>query len=459
VSRSMAQSLADLRRAVQKAVREQQKRSLELGRTVLAQLGDQVRALADEADALTETLDVRDFVRDVLGPPLEGVDTAVHDRVWGMLLGAACGDAVGAYCELSDTPVDAATVDEALSMRGGGTHELSGGQVTDDTELALSLAWALCDMLDTGRFDLDVIARRYHAWIESEPFDCGRTCHATMSRGQGQWRGMWAESVRLDEKAKATFEGSVGNVANGSLMRCHPLIVFGLYLPQDELARLVVLDSALTHSNHHVLASVAAYAVACQHLITHAASEHRHVDAFRHAATWLQRAGRCDDVAQPGCDVPPPNGTPVHARRPPWPVCPHAARDVRGWVLAMSSPSARPRCATSEKGFAKTAVQQSFYLLWRARALWDAVGQSVAQGGDTDTNACIVGGLLGAYHGVRHIPMHALAALHDCTHPAHERRVWQARQWWARDADGGPHIVDVLLDASRTALRWPEWDP
>jgi len=35
-------------------------------------------------------------------------------------------------------------------------------------------------------------------------------------------------------------------------------------------------------------------------------------------------------------------------------------------------------------------------------------------GGDTDTNASIVGGLLGAYHGLDGIPKGPLAKLFDC---------------------------------------------
>ena len=35
-------------------------------------------------------------------------------------------------------------------------------------------------------------------------------------------------------------------------------------------------------------------------------------------------------------------------------------------------------------------------------------------GGDTDTNACIVGGLLGAFHGINQIPEHFVKAVIDC---------------------------------------------
>ena len=46
----------------------------------------------------------------------------------GALLGAAVGDAAGAYLEFAGRP-DAAAVDKALRMPGGGVWRVSPGQV------------------------------------------------------------------------------------------------------------------------------------------------------------------------------------------------------------------------------------------------------------------------------------------------------------------------------------------
>jgi len=62
-----------------------------------------------------------------------------------------------------------------------------------------------------------------------------------------------------------------------------------------------------------------------------------------------------------------------------------------------------------------------FLLRWQHlknddQAYHDAVRLSIQQGGDTDTNACIVGGMIGALVGVKNIPGHILDSLlhFDC---------------------------------------------
>jgi ADP-ribosylglycohydrolase len=44
----------------------------------------------------------------------------------------------------------------------------------------------------------------------------------------------------------------------------------------------------------------------------------------------------------------------------------------------------------------------------------DALVSVIRAGGDTDTNACIVGGLLGAYHGIDKIPQKWLTSVMSC---------------------------------------------
>ena len=82
----------------------------------------------------------------------------------GCLLGALVGDAAGATLEFLGRKPDAAEVDRALEMVGGGPWRTAPGQITDDGELALCLARALagpscsrsrrsrCEYLDLASF-------------------------------------------------------------------------------------------------------------------------------------------------------------------------------------------------------------------------------------------------------------------------------------------------------------------
>jgi ADP-ribosylglycohydrolase len=95
----------------------------------------------------------------------------VEDAAHGCLLGACAGDAAGGTLEFQGLPTPD-DVERAMAMSGGGFLRLAPGQITDDDELALSLA----DALSRSRsFDIETIARSYARWVDSDPFDMGTT--------------------------------------------------------------------------------------------------------------------------------------------------------------------------------------------------------------------------------------------------------------------------------------------
>jgi ADP-ribosyl-[dinitrogen reductase] hydrolase len=55
---------------------------------------------------------------------------------------------------------------------------------------------------------------------------------------------------------------------------------------------------------------------------------------------------------------------------------------------------------TSQIGWAKIAFQHAFYYLKNETTYDVAIKEILSKGGDTDTNAAIVGGLLGAAWGI-----------------------------------------------------------
>ncbi len=67
-----------------------------------------------------------------------------------------------------------------MSMPGMvGPWKIAPGQVTDDSELAMSLLCALSDM-DENQFDSLKIAKMYKLWYLSEPFDMCTTTMKTL---------------------------------------------------------------------------------------------------------------------------------------------------------------------------------------------------------------------------------------------------------------------------------------
>jgi len=62
----------------------------------------------------------------------------------------------------------------------------------------------------------------------------------------------------------------------------------------------------------------------------------------------------------------------------------------------------------------KIAFTHAFHHLRQATPYEDALIEVLSGGGDTDTNACIVGGLSGALHGFNDLPHEMVQALVNC---------------------------------------------
>ena len=66
-----------------------------------------------------------------------------------------------------------------MQMNGGGPFGLAGGQITDDSELAMCLMQGLInsniDSPELPTINQDKIAEQYSNWMKSPPFDIGRT--------------------------------------------------------------------------------------------------------------------------------------------------------------------------------------------------------------------------------------------------------------------------------------------
>lgn len=99
---------------------------------------------------------------------------------YGCLLGLFVGDAAGAPLEfLHETnPVSIERlVQQAMHMGGGGAFNVAAGQLTDDSELAISLLRGLVGVRPQDGFPAEAVARKYNTWMDADyPFDVGGTC-------------------------------------------------------------------------------------------------------------------------------------------------------------------------------------------------------------------------------------------------------------------------------------------
>jgi ADP-ribosyl-[dinitrogen reductase] hydrolase len=264
------------------------------------------------------------------------------DRAKGCLLGQLCGDALGAIVEFG-------TPENIHLAHPGGLREMIAspvfntlpGQPTDDSEMALALARSL---IARGTFDAEAVRAAYLEWMDSGPFDVGKTV-------AGSLYGF----------------PNPDSQANGAMMRISPLGIFGARHSLDDVARWAREDAAMTHVHPVCQEANALFATAIADAIqTGAPAEdiYARVVERAHAMNVDENLLRVVADAQHA-----PPGDYLHKQ---------------GWVMI--------------------ALQNALWQLLDARSLEEAVVETVMRGGDTDTNAAICGALLGAVHGHGAIP-------------------------------------------------------
>lgn len=137
----------------------------------------------------------------------------MEDKIKGALIGLACGDAVGTTLEFkargSFEPID--------DMVGGGPFELEAGQWTDDTSMALCLAYSLAEQ---KKFDPRDQMDRYCQWYQHGYMSSNGNCFdigITISM-----------ALRKYLATKEPFSGATDeySAGNGSIMRLAPIPIF-----------------------------------------------------------------------------------------------------------------------------------------------------------------------------------------------------------------------------------------
>lgn len=303
---------------------------------------------------------IGDLSRDII------MTSSTIARARGALLGFACGDALGTTVEFHSRAAVQRRKDDAWprDLVGGGPFRLLPGQVTDDTELMLALARSI---VRCGRYDNEEAARSYLRWFASGPFDCGMATRAAFGRDIDAM-----ESAAAVVAARASKETE----ANGSLMRVLPIGVFGAGLARERVAQWAMADSRLSHPAEVAQWACATYAITV-------------ADAIEHGL-------RGDDLFARACAF--AKGSPIEATLA-------ACRD------------GLPASDGRNQGWVRIAMQHAYCHLLRGSRLPDALAETVLCGGDTDTNAAIVGGLLGAAQGIDAVPMQWGATVLACPSP------------------------------------------
>lgn len=198
------------------------------------------RQLALQAERLRRTWGLEAIAEDTIGRDVDDQELITRlDRSIGIVLGLACGDALGRPVEFMSPDEIQSEHGTVTDFLGGGTHNQPVGTVTDDTNLALYL---IANLLEHGKFDPEHYAEQLVEWFESDPFDVGVTTMSSITWLQ--------DGVPADEAGNKTLKSRGANNAagNGSVMRCAPLAIA---YPDDSktLQEVSRKSSEITHAD------------------------------------------------------------------------------------------------------------------------------------------------------------------------------------------------------------------
>lgn len=280
------------------------------------------------------------------------------ERLQGCLWGLMCGDAVGA-------PAEFKTPQKLQELYPGGVQDLlrplgntSHLEWGQITDDSEMAIALLESLLRTGGFNAADARDSYVAWAESDPLDIGNTI---------------CDALEYNIHNPASE-------ANGALMRIAPLAMYAACHPQTDWRTAAAEDARLTHPNAKCAAANVIY-----------------VGAVRDALLGLTREEIYANALAEAAQAPA-----LHALL---------------LAAAESEPAYYPN-----GGWLHHAFQAAFYQLLHAEDYRSAILTTVNRLGDPDTNAAIVGALLGAYFGISSIPAawrNRLRACRPATRPAH----------------------------------------
>lgn len=291
-------------------------------------------------------------------------EVTLADRLAGAAWGHLVGDALGVPYEFLEPSAIG-----SVEMRGGGQWRQKAGTWSDDGALMLALLDSLITRTEAGSdpFDPEDQGRRFLAWSHGTGYT---------PDGDGRFDIGGATSAALDrlrtgvpaEQAGGTGERDQGN---GSLMRILPLALVERDVPEATLVEHAHRSSAVTHGHPVAQAACALYSLVARRLI----AGDPPAEALAQARATLRELYAGDERRLEALDR----------------LEGHIGRAGRGFVA------------------------DAFWSAWDAfadaGAYREAIERAIGYGHDTDTTACIAGGLAGIHFGLRGIPGEWLARM------------------------------------------------
>jgi ADP-ribosyl-[dinitrogen reductase] hydrolase len=276
------------------------------------------------------------------------------------MLGALVGDAAGAVLEFMAAPPTKEQVAHAMTMPGGGRMRVGRGQVTDDGELTMTL-WQGLVSFDWGtEFPVVDILQGYQEWHDSDAFDIGHTCALAFGKASEIFKGGSHRPTEEEIEGYITFveERNAFSEANGALMRASAIVAAGIDNPAWVSIQNAIEDARLSHPNQVCQEVNAIYVYACILLLR----GFNIIEVLEKLDTFIKQE--------------------IHSEK------------VLEWYYKESLDISELN-VTKHIGHVRWAFTMAMYFMRHPEIQYkDAIRLTLLKGGDTDTNAAIVGGLV-----------------------------------------------------------------
>lgn len=280
----------------------------------------------------------------------------MNDNIYNTFLAGWCAEAVGARLEFMKKKFTDEEVFEALHMVGEASSSINPGQITDDSEMEMALLSALIEGQKEEYFPLEIIAKKYIEWYKSKPFDIGQTTTFAL-----------LDADNASDILSNSYEYNMDSESNGSLMRCIPLAVFGINKEDDVIMKIAELESELTHPNKIVGEVTGLYCIIIAHLLR-------------------SKIKKCELNIDHLLNV----------------IANRITNDtILNWFeIGCKLTNINNYDSITNEGHVKHAFIFVIYFLNNINKYTyvQAISEVIKCGGDTDTNAKIVGNLFGAYY-------------------------------------------------------------
>ncbi len=295
------------------------------------------------------------------------MNSLIADRLRGIAVGAAVGDALGMPLEFGLASPPDELITGMLSGR------LPAGTFTDDTEMALALAESILAVRSLEPADL---ARRFADWYRRNPPDVGIHTSSVLHRvcsGES-----WQEATR---GVQAKDPSSAGN---GSVMRCWPVAV-AAWQNQKLILEFSKLQSQVTHPHEECTSGCAFVNDMLFHLI-HGKNPYEAYETALHEVDLPQGLSQTIMLA------------------------PHRKREElrnTGWV--------------------RHTIESALWGLLNTYNFEDALIHVINLGADADTAGAVAGALAGAAYGLEAIPAAWRKALRG-EWPINSGKIWSVKE-------------------------------